>query len=178
MPMALRRRSASLKRSSKFAQTGEATQGLLTRLREIGGFKPWGAIVYDNTAAKWAAAWNQSRAKTPSRARDHHVKRRNAPPKSVSLAQPVVPSRCLRRAGLSPRATTFTIRGRRLLTNAASAGKRVASLGHPVPTVPIGRRPENDARHYCTSALGQVWRAPPRSNQVRNSLKADLGAAR
>lgn len=47
------------------------------------------------------------------------------------------------------------MRGRRLLTNAASAGKRVASLGHPVPTAPIGRRRENDTRHFCTSVLGQ-----------------------
>jgi hypothetical protein len=44
---------------SKLAQTGEATQGLLTRLREIGGLKPWGAIVYDNNAAKWGMAWDQ-----------------------------------------------------------------------------------------------------------------------
>ena len=44
---------------SKLAQTGEATQGLLTRLREIGGLKPWGAIVYDKNAAKWGMAWDQ-----------------------------------------------------------------------------------------------------------------------
>lgn len=44
---------------SKLEQTGEATQGLLTRLREIGGLKPWGAIVYDNNAAKWGMAWDQ-----------------------------------------------------------------------------------------------------------------------
>jgi hypothetical protein len=44
---------------SKLAQTGEATQGLLARLREIGGLKPWGAVVYDNNAAKWGMAWDQ-----------------------------------------------------------------------------------------------------------------------
>ena len=44
---------------SKLVQTGEATQGLLTRLREIDGLKPWGAIVYDNNAAKWGMAWDQ-----------------------------------------------------------------------------------------------------------------------
>jgi len=43
----------------KLAQTGEATQGLLTRLREVGGLKPWGAIVYDKSAAKWGMAWDQ-----------------------------------------------------------------------------------------------------------------------
>jgi len=44
---------------SKLAQTGEPTQGLLTRLREIGGLKPWGVIVYDKDAAKWGMAWDQ-----------------------------------------------------------------------------------------------------------------------
>jgi hypothetical protein len=44
---------------SKLAQTGEVTQGLLTRLREIGGLKPWGAIVYDKSAGKWGMAWDQ-----------------------------------------------------------------------------------------------------------------------
>ena len=42
---------------SKLPQTGEITQGLLTRLREIGGLKPWGAIVYDKNAGKWGMAW-------------------------------------------------------------------------------------------------------------------------
>lgn len=42
---------------SKLPETGEITQGLLTRLREIGGLKPWGAIVYDKNAGKWGMAW-------------------------------------------------------------------------------------------------------------------------
>jgi hypothetical protein len=44
---------------SNLAETGEATQGLLTRLRQIGGLKPWGAIVYDKNSAKWGMAWDQ-----------------------------------------------------------------------------------------------------------------------
>jgi hypothetical protein len=44
---------------SKIAQTGEATQGLLRRLREIGGLTPWGAIVYDKTGQRWGMAWDQ-----------------------------------------------------------------------------------------------------------------------
>jgi Caspase domain/Domain of unknown function (DUF4189) len=44
---------------SKLPETGEITQGLLGRLREIGGLKPWGAIVYDKNAAKWGMAWGQ-----------------------------------------------------------------------------------------------------------------------
>jgi caspase domain-containing protein/uncharacterized protein DUF4189 len=49
---------------SKLPQTGEVTQGLLTRLREIGGLKPWGAIVYDKEAAKWGMAWDDPSRKS------------------------------------------------------------------------------------------------------------------
>ncbi len=48
---------------NKLPQTGEITQGLLGRLREIGGLKPWGAIVYDEDAGKWGMAWGQSSRK-------------------------------------------------------------------------------------------------------------------
>jgi uncharacterized caspase-like protein len=49
--------------SSKLATTGEATQGLLRRLREISGLKPWGAIVYDKKSEKWGMAWSQETRK-------------------------------------------------------------------------------------------------------------------
>ena len=49
---------------SKLATTGEVTQGLLDRLRDIGGLKPWGAIVYDKFAGKWGMAWDQTSRKT------------------------------------------------------------------------------------------------------------------
>jgi hypothetical protein len=48
---------------SKLAKTGQATQGLLTRLRDIGALKPWGAIVYDKNAGKWGMAWDQASRK-------------------------------------------------------------------------------------------------------------------
>jgi len=48
---------------SKLTQTGEVTQGLLMRLRAVGGLKPWGAIVYDKSAGKWGMAWDQSSRK-------------------------------------------------------------------------------------------------------------------
>ncbi len=44
---------------NKLPPTGEITQGLLARLREIGGLKPWGAIVYDKSAGQWGMAWDQ-----------------------------------------------------------------------------------------------------------------------
>lgn len=49
---------------SKLPATGEASQGLLTRLREIGGLKPWGAIVYDKEAGKWGMAWDNPSRKS------------------------------------------------------------------------------------------------------------------
>ena len=44
--------------ASKLASTGEATQGLLRRLREISGLKPWGSIVYSKASNKWGMAWS------------------------------------------------------------------------------------------------------------------------
>jgi hypothetical protein len=49
---------AEFEGQSSLPRTGEVTQGLLTRLRDIGGLKPWGAIVYDKDAGKWGMAWS------------------------------------------------------------------------------------------------------------------------
>jgi hypothetical protein len=44
------------------AQTGVPTRGLLGRLRDLGGLKPWGAIVYSKSDGKWGMSWDhQSR---------------------------------------------------------------------------------------------------------------------
>jgi hypothetical protein len=48
---------------SNLPPTGSATMGLLRRLREIGGLKPWGAIVYDKENGKWGMAWAESSRK-------------------------------------------------------------------------------------------------------------------
>jgi hypothetical protein len=45
--------------ANKLASTGEVTQGLLRRLREISGLKPWGSIVYSEESKKWGMAWSQ-----------------------------------------------------------------------------------------------------------------------
>ena len=49
--------------ASKLASTGEITQGLLRRLREVGALKPWGAIVYSRATNKWGMAWSQDTRK-------------------------------------------------------------------------------------------------------------------
>ncbi len=38
-------------------QTGEATEGLLRRLRETGYAGPWGSIVYGEDSGKWGLSW-------------------------------------------------------------------------------------------------------------------------
>jgi hypothetical protein len=43
--------------------TGIATMGLLRRLRELGGVKPWGSIVYGKDSGKWGMAWNENTRK-------------------------------------------------------------------------------------------------------------------
>jgi hypothetical protein len=46
----------------KLAQTGVPTPGLLGRLRDLGGLKPWGAIVYSKPDGRWGMSWDhQSR---------------------------------------------------------------------------------------------------------------------
>jgi hypothetical protein len=37
--------------------TGEATEGLLARLRQLDDLKPWGSIVYDPDSNKWGISW-------------------------------------------------------------------------------------------------------------------------
>ena len=62
---------AEFEGQSGLSRTGEATRGLLGRLREIGGLKPWGAIVYDKDAGKWGMAWDDpSRKNSVERARE------------------------------------------------------------------------------------------------------------
>ena len=43
--------------------TGIATMGLLRRMRELGGVKPWASIVYGRDNGKWGMAWNESTRK-------------------------------------------------------------------------------------------------------------------
>jgi len=55
---------------SSMPVTGVATTGLLRRLREIGGLKPWGAIVYSKGSGKWGMAWGEdTRSAAVARAR-------------------------------------------------------------------------------------------------------------
>src|SRR3984957_3387818 len=49
--------------TNKLASTGEVTQGLLRRLRDISGLKPWGAIVYSKASNKWGMAWSMDTRK-------------------------------------------------------------------------------------------------------------------
>jgi hypothetical protein len=43
---------------SNMAPSGEATEGVLTRLRKMDDLKPWGSIVYGPDSDKWGMSWN------------------------------------------------------------------------------------------------------------------------
>jgi hypothetical protein len=58
MSPAARQAVREFEQANKLASTGEATQGLLRRLRDISGLKPWGSIVYSRATNKWGMAWS------------------------------------------------------------------------------------------------------------------------
>ena len=45
---------------SSMTPTGEATEGVLTRLRKMDDLKPWGSIVYGPDNDKWGMSWNHT----------------------------------------------------------------------------------------------------------------------
>ena len=45
---------------SSMTPTGEATEGVLTRLRKLDDLKPWGSIVYGPDNDKWGISWNHA----------------------------------------------------------------------------------------------------------------------
>lgn len=53
----LRTAIREFEQQSKLPPTGEPTDALLRRLREMGGLKPWGAIVYDSAEKRWGAGF-------------------------------------------------------------------------------------------------------------------------
>ncbi len=60
LPNAIR----DFQRQSSLPQTGVPTEGLLDRLREIGGLKPWGAIVFSSPAVgSWGMSWGHASRK-------------------------------------------------------------------------------------------------------------------
>jgi hypothetical protein len=56
---AARQAIREFEQQSSLTPTGAATEGLLRRLRELGGLKPWGAIVYSRNGGKWGMSWAQ-----------------------------------------------------------------------------------------------------------------------
>jgi hypothetical protein len=45
---------------SNMTPSGEATEGVLTRLRKLDDLKPWGSIVYGPDSDKWGISWNHA----------------------------------------------------------------------------------------------------------------------
>lgn len=56
----LTRAITKLQEKIAMAPTGEATEGLLMRLRGMDDLKPWGSIVYGPDGDKWGMSWNHA----------------------------------------------------------------------------------------------------------------------
>ncbi|MDP1868742.1 MAG: caspase family protein, partial [Bradyrhizobium sp.] len=54
---------AKFQEKSSMTPTGEATEGVLTRLRKMEDLKPWGSIVYGPDSDKWGISWNHASRK-------------------------------------------------------------------------------------------------------------------
>jgi hypothetical protein len=51
---------AKFQEKSNIAPSGEATEGVLARLRKLDDLKPWGSIVYGPESDKWGISWNHA----------------------------------------------------------------------------------------------------------------------
>ena len=51
---------ARFQEKSSMTPTGEATEGVLTRLRKMEDLKPWGSIVYGPESDKWGISWHHA----------------------------------------------------------------------------------------------------------------------
>lgn len=49
---------AKFQEKARITPTGEATEGVLTRLRKMEDLRPWGSIVYGPDSDKWGMSWN------------------------------------------------------------------------------------------------------------------------
>jgi hypothetical protein len=54
----LRLAISKFQEKSRMTPTGEASEGVLTRLRKMDDLSPWASIVYDDTSQKWGMSWN------------------------------------------------------------------------------------------------------------------------
>ena len=54
---------AKFQEKSSMTPTGEATEGVLTRLRKMEDLKPWGSIVYGPDSDKWGIYWSHASRK-------------------------------------------------------------------------------------------------------------------
>ena len=51
---------ANFRKKATWRPTGEATEGVLTRLRKMDDLKPWGSIVFGPDSNKWGISWNHT----------------------------------------------------------------------------------------------------------------------
>jgi len=56
----MRQAISKFQEKSSMTPTGEATEGVLTRLRKMDDLKPWASIVYNPEGDKWGMSWNHT----------------------------------------------------------------------------------------------------------------------
>ena len=118
----------------RMTPTGEATEGVLTRLRKMDDLKPWGSIVYGPDSDKWGMSWNHASRRA---AIDDALK--NCGANKCPLELSFYGSRCGAFAisgeswSLVQRDTSSAPRKPRL-TSAARLANLAASLARSVPT--------------------------------------------
>jgi hypothetical protein len=73
---------------SNLTPSGEATEGVLTRLRKLDDLKPWGSIVYGPDNNNWGISWNH-KSQGSRRRRTLQMRIRQVPDRTKLLRQRV-----------------------------------------------------------------------------------------
>ena len=124
---------------SKLTITGQPTHGLLRRLRESGGLRPWGAIVYVKGSDKWGMAWGHAtRKEALASARASCGAASNAPLSLASSGRNAPPSPMARARLRLPRATLRNRQRARRWRIAMAVDAAAASLPRSAPMVRDG----------------------------------------
>jgi hypothetical protein len=145
--------------------TGIATMGLLRRLRELGGVKPWASIVYGKDTGKWGMAWNESTRKAAvARARASCGDSSTCPVEVSFFGATCGAFAIRRRAGRLRRAMRSPKPRRMPWRTVASAAIPVRSSRLSAPTAQSGSAPNNQIpRHTVRTS----WPTMSRGNRRR-----------
>ena len=119
---------------------GEATEGVLTRLRKMDDLKPWGSIVYGPDGDKWGMSWNHASRRAAVDDARNNCGANKCP---IELSFYGVAMRRVRDLGqilvADPARHRCSGPRKRRLTSAARLANLAALLARSVPTGPAAR---------------------------------------